>query len=208
MKKFFISFLIIFSVLLLSFSSYASSFNFTLTPNESSVKPGDEISITLTISDINAGQYGINAVETTLVYDSTIIENVEFIDKNNWKSTYNNNEGTLHGKLLYSKMVTGVKDDEVIGILKFKIKEDLQPFETEIKLLQVTSNDGFELINNGDKIIKLKYTTSNSEQINHTEEDNKIQKEPESPKQEEQNPIIEIPSKIIEQSYLRFELVQ
>ena len=198
MKKIFISFFIIFSTLLFSCLSYASSYTFTASPNESSVNPGDDISISLKISDINAGPYGINAIETTLVYDSNIIESVEFIDKNDWKSTYNPNEGSLHGKLLYSKMVTGVKKNEEIGILKFKIKENLQPFETEIKLLQVTSNDGYELMNNGDKIIKLKYVINNPEPNTPTDE-NENQPQPEQPKSEEQNPISIIPSKIIEQ---------
>lgn len=198
MKKIFISFFVIFSTLLFSCISYASSYTFTVNPTEALVKPGDEISISLKVSDINAGLYGINAVETTLLYDSNIIENVEFIDKNNWKSTYNPNESNLHGKLLYAKMVTGVKEDEEIGILKLKIKEDIQPFETEIKLLQVTSNDGYELMNNGDKTIKLKYIIDNEEPVSpaETNEDNKPVEQVEP---EEKNPISIIPQKIIEQ---------
>ena len=159
MKKIILTVVLLFCALLF-YASYASSFNFSAEPDEATVKPGDEISISLKISDIDAGTEGINVVETTLTYDKSIIENVSFVDKNNWKSTYNPNEGNLQGKLLYTKMVSGVKNDEEIGVLKVKIKEGLtNSFETELKLAQVTSNDGYSLINIGDKKVKLSYVS-------------------------------------------------
>lgn len=157
MKKFVISFILLFSVLAFS-SVYASSFIFSASPELEAVTPGEEVLITLKVSDIDAGKEGINVVETNLEYDKSIIESIEFVEKNNWKSTYNPNEGDLYGKLLYSKMVTGVKDDEEIGVLKVKIKNSItNNFFTEIKLLQVTSNDGYTLMNDGNKIIRLVY---------------------------------------------------
>ncbi len=160
MKKVLVSFILLFSILLFS-SVYASSFNFTASPELEAVVPGGEVLITLKVSNIDAGTEGINVVETKLEYDKNIIENIEFVEKNNWKSTYNPNEGDLYGKLLYTKMVTGVTDDEEIGILKVKIKDDLKSnFFTEIKLLQVTSNDGYTLMNDGNKTIRLVYIKS------------------------------------------------
>ena len=157
MKKFIISFILLFSVLAFN-SVYASTFSFSTLPELESVVPGEELLITLKVSDIDAGEDGINVVETKLEYDKSIIDSIEFVEKNNWKSTYNPNEGDLYGKLLYTKMVTGVKDDEEIGVLKVKIKDSLTSnFFTEIKLLQVTSNDGYTLMNDGDKIIRLVY---------------------------------------------------
>lgn len=156
MKKIIISILFIFTFLL-SYSTYASSFKFTATPEEKNVNPGDKVSITLKVSDIDAGNEGINVVETSLEYDSNYIDSVEFIDKNDWKSQYNSNQGNLFGKLLYTKMVTGITSDEEIGVLKFKIKDDVDEFETQIKLKNVTSNDGYSLMENGTKIVTLKY---------------------------------------------------
>ncbi len=134
----------------------ASSYKFTATPSKTTVKPGDEVTISLKVQDIDAGMEGINVVETSLVYDTAVFDKFEIVDKNEWTSTYNNNSGERYGKLLFKKMVTGVKDDEVIGVLKFKLKEKLDITETKIKLLQVTSNDGYELLNEGDRIITLK----------------------------------------------------
>lgn len=157
MKRILISVILIFSTLLF-YSSYASSYNFTASPNEANVEPGDEILITLNVSDIDAGVDGINVVETTLQYDNSIIDSISFVEKNNWKSTYNSNEGNLQGKLLYTKMVSGITNSEDIGILSIKIKDTIKTsFTTEIKLLQVTSNDGYTLMNAGDKTITLTY---------------------------------------------------
>ena len=158
MKKLFISIIILFFVML-SYTCYASTFEFTPQSNKTGVNPGDEVFISMKISDITATD-GINVVETTLNYDKSIIDSIEFIDKNEWKSTYNSNQGELYGKLLYTKMVTGVKDDEEIGVLKVKIKENLDQFKTNITFSQVTSNDGFELMNIGDKVVTLVYTKS------------------------------------------------
>ena len=154
-KKIFISTIVIFFALFL-YCTNASSYKFTATPNNITAHAGDEVSISLNISDIDAGSDGINVVETKLQYDNSIFESVDFVQKNEWTSTYNSNQGENYGKLLYSKMITGVTSDEEIGIIKFKIKDDVQETETQIKLLQVTSNDGYQLMNDGDKIIKVK----------------------------------------------------
>lgn len=158
MKKLFIS-IIVLLFIMLSYTCYASTFEFTPQSNKTGVNPGDEVFISMKISDITATD-GINVVETTLNYDKSIIDSIEFIDKNEWKSTYNSNQGELYGKLLYTKMVTGVKDDEEIGVLKVKIKENLDQFKTDITFSQVTSNDGFELMNVGDKVVTLTYSKS------------------------------------------------
>ena len=161
MKKLFIS-IIVLLFIMLSYTCYASTFEFTPQSNKTGVNPGDEVFISMKISDITATD-GINVVETTLNYDKSIIDSIEFIDKNEWKSTYNSNQGELYGKLLYTKMVTGVKDDEEIGVLKVKIKENLDQFKTDITFSQVTSNDGFELMNVGDKVVTLTYSKSEPE---------------------------------------------
>lgn len=194
MKKICISVLFIFAFLL-SYCSYASSFNLTATPESINVNPGDEVSVTLKISDIDAGSEGINVVETTLEYDNNYIESVDFIEKNDWKSEYNSNQGNLFGKLLYTKMVTGVTSDEEIGVLKIKIKEHVDEFETQVKLKNVTSNDGYNLIDAGTKIINLKYKIVPPGPQPTPPEDKEPEKEPEvepekePEKQPEQKPV-------------------
>lgn len=130
-KKCIILFLLVTTLIaLLSNYSYASSYKFTAEANKTTVNPGDEVKINLEISDINVPSNGINVVETTLVYDTSVFENFEFIEMNDWKHTYNSNQGKLYGKLLYTKMVSGVSEQEKIGALKFKLKKDLPEMET------------------------------------------------------------------------------
>ena len=187
MKKFIIS-LILTSLILLSCICYAGTYKFTATADKTNVKPGDEVLISLKISDINAGSDGINVVETTLVYDTTVFDTFEFIQKNDWTQTYNSNPGERYGKLLYTKMITGVTEDEEIGVLKFKLKDELNISETEIKLLQVTSNDGYQLMNEGDRIIKLKIVKETTPEEPKPEEPKPEEPEPEEPKPEEPKP--------------------
>ena len=184
MKKIIIS-LILTSLILLSCTCYASTYKFSATADKTTVKPGDEVLISLKVSDINAGSDGINVVETTLVYDKNVFDSFNFIPKNDWKHTYNSNAGERFGKLLYTKMITGVTKDEEIGVLKFKLKDELNISETEIKLLQVTSNDGYELMNDGDKIIKLKIVKDIIPEEPKPEEPKPEEPKPEEPKPEE-----------------------
>lgn len=187
MKKFIISFFTLF-IILLSYTTYASTYTFTAEADKTTVNPGDEVTILLKVSNINAGSKGINVVETTLEYDNSIFESLDFIDKNDWKPTYNTNSGNRFGKLLYTKMVSGVTTDEEIGILRFKLKDNLDEMQTQIKLLQVTSNDGYSLMNDGDKIITLNIVKSpkpiTPDPVNPTPEE----PTPEEPTPEEPTP--------------------
>lgn len=135
----------------------ASSFIFTSKAQKEIVNPGDEVIINLQISDIDAGNEGINVIETSLEYDKSIFESIEFEKQNNWNIEYNDIKNhDKYGKLLFIKMTSGVKETEQIGKIKLKLRQDLGEMETEIKLKQVTSNDGKELIPEGDKIIKIR----------------------------------------------------
>lgn len=159
----------------------ASSFTFTAKAQKEIVNPGDEVIIDMNISNINAGSEGINVIETSLEYDKSIFESMEFEKKNDWKVEYNDISGhSKQGKVLFVKMVSGVKQDEEIGKIKLKLKQNLGEMETEIKLKKITSNDGKESIHEGDRIIKIKIvkaqtpsdTTDTTVNKNPTKDDN------------------------------------
>lgn len=152
----------------------ASSFTFTSKAQKEIVNPGDEVIIDLQISNINAGNEGINVVETSLEYDYNVFDSIEFERQNNWNIEYNNIQNhNKYGKLLFVKISSGVNNDEQIGKLKLKLKQDLEEMETEIKLKQVTSNDGKELILEGDRIIKIRIVKNeNSNKPNNSVNEN------------------------------------
>lgn len=135
----------------------ASSFNFNAKAQKEIVNPGDEVIIDMDVSDIDAGKEGINAVEMFLEYDKNIFENMEFDKQNNWKVEYNDIQGhSKQGKVLFVKMTSGVNENQEIGKIKLKLKDNLGEMETEIKLKEITSNDGKELMPDGDRIIKIR----------------------------------------------------
>ena len=137
--------------------SIASSFVFSATTKKEVYKPGEEVIVNMDIGKINAGKEGINVIETSLEYDKDIFETMEFENQNDWQIEYNDIKGhAKEGKVLFTKIATGVTKNEEVGKIKFKIKDKLKDQETEIKLLKVTSNDGNELMEDGDKIIKIK----------------------------------------------------
>lgn len=156
-KKITLILTIILAIISFATIAKASGFTFTAKAQREIVNPGDEVIIDLDISNIDAGDEGINVVETSLEYDNSIFESMEFEKQNNWNIEYNNiSKHNKQGKLLFVKMASGVKQDEEIGKIKLKLRQDLGEMETEIKLKQVTSNDGKELMPEGDRIIKIK----------------------------------------------------
>ena len=107
--------IIILLLILLPTQVQADSFKFNATANKNNVQPGETVTITLNVSDINAGELGINTVEAYLEYDSTIFEEVTQSDiesLNNWSITYNEEETEYKGKMLAVILQDGVTEDQ------------------------------------------------------------------------------------------------
>lgn len=143
----------------------ASEFKFNAVADKEELTPGEEVTITMSIRDINV-ESGINTIEAWLEYDKEIFENVKTENANDWEITYNTETGERYGKFLIIKMTTGQKEAEDVGKIKLNVKKDIPSQETEVKILQITSNDGDELIDEGDRIIKFKINNPNMDDNN------------------------------------------
>ena len=144
--------------------SIASSFTFNAHADKTEVTPGEEVIVEMNVSDIDMGKYGINVVEGILEYDESFFSSMELVNENDWKITYNNEEGERKGKFLTLKMAEGVKGEEIIGKIKLKVREDITEGEGQIKIKNILSNDGESLIDEGERIITViikKIDTSN-----------------------------------------------
>lgn len=130
----------------------ASSFSFIAKAEKEVINIGDTVNIQLTIDEIDAGTDGINVVEMWLEYDKNVFEKLEFTEENDWRIVYNE----ANGKMLFVKMVDGVTQKENIGKINLKSKDDLEDIDTEIKLKEITSNDGNNLIDEGERVIKIR----------------------------------------------------
>ena len=138
----------------------AASFTFKAEANKTEAKPGDEIVISMGISNIDMGDLGINAIEGILDYDDEVFEKVSRDDiglQNNWTMTYNEEAGAHEGNFLISNIVAGIKTEQKIGEIRLKIREDAKAnTETEIKIKDITSNDGGVLVKESDKSIVIR----------------------------------------------------
>lgn len=134
---------------------YSSSFKFVVTASKTRLKAGESTMVTMKISDIvDSNNLGINALESILEYDTNVLEVVTPNDmngKNNWTITYNTKEQNF----LVCNIISGVKEEQDIGEIKFKVKDNIGPTKTIIRFKNVKSNDGSNLMPETDKEIEL-----------------------------------------------------
>ena len=114
---------------------------FTPTPSSTKLNEGEEITITLELSDIKMGQDGINTFGGKLEYDENVFEKVTSDDissHNTWSIAYNDEETAKKGTFL-ATINTGTSKNQVIGIIKLKVKTNLKSQDTEIKFTSLSS---------------------------------------------------------------------
>lgn len=114
---------------------------FTPTPSSTKLNEGEEITITLELSEIKMGQDGINTFGGKLEYDENVFEKVTSDDissQNNWSIAYNDEEIAKKGTFL-ATINTGTSKNQVIGIIKLKVKTNLKSQDTEIKFTSLSS---------------------------------------------------------------------
>ena len=139
----------------------ADSFNLSATLSKTQLAPGDEVTLTLKLQNIDMGESGMNAVEAKLEYDEDIFEKVTEDDVNGasaWSITYNDEDTNPDkGKMLAMTLKAGVKVDTTIGTITFRVKNqvsnDAINAAKPIKLKNITGNNGVELISDTDKTI-------------------------------------------------------
>lgn len=136
----------------------ASSYDLSVNPENIKAKMGDTLEIEINLKNIDMGEKGINVIEGYIEYDEDVIESIEIIDENQWQMTYNNDKKSeLYGKFLSKKNIEGTKGNEKIAKIKLKIKDKISKTTSQVKIKEITSNDGEKLINIGEKIVNLEF---------------------------------------------------
>ena len=172
-----VAIIMIFMIFLMPIYVQADSFKFNAISDKTQVQPGEEVVITLNLSDIDAGELGINTVEATLSYDTNIFEEVtqeDFKSLNNWSLTYNGEETEQKGKILGVIIASGVTEDQSIGTIKLKVKEGVEYQTTTINLTNIATNNGTDIINEEDKSISLEIGTAPAEEEPDIDDDSNI----------------------------------
>ena len=136
----------------------ASSFDVGVNPTEVTAKQGESIEVKVDLKDIDMKEKGINTLEGYINFDEDVIENVEVETKNDWQIEYNKDSNSdLYGKFLMVKDIEGIKENEEVLTLKIKVKDKVKKESTKVILKDLTSNDGENLVNIGDKEININF---------------------------------------------------
>ena len=175
-----LSIVIVLGILMVPKYVMADSFNFVATPDKTTLKAGDTVTVTIGISKVNVGEDGINTIEAILEYDETVFEKVQKTDitsANSWAITYNDTEEGQKGALLGIIMSVGEKEDQTIATIKLKVKEDAAGKTGSIKFKEIATNNREELIYDTDKNISVTVSSSETETPKPTEEKPTTQEE-------------------------------
>ena len=136
----------------------ASSFDVGVNPTEVTAKQGESIEVKVDLKDIDMKEKGINTLEGYITFDEDVIENVELETKNDWQIEYNKDSNSdLYGKFLMVKDIEGIKENEEVLTLKIKVKDKVKKESTKVILKDLTSNDGENLVNIGNKEININF---------------------------------------------------
>jgi len=136
----------------------ASSFDVGVNPTEVTAKQGESIEVKVDLKDVDMKEKGINTLEGYITFDEDVIENVELETKNDWQIEYNKDSNSdLYGKFLMVKDIEGIKENEEVLTLKIKVKDKVKKEGTKVILKDLTSNDGDNLVNIGNKEININF---------------------------------------------------
>lgn len=173
MRKIVIS-LIVIILLSIEINVYAEEnnpsieFNFT----QSDDIKEDEISIIISLDKFNGIEEDIIlGYEAIIEYDENIFEKVSVNGLNTWISEYAESTGRIIGE------VSEAKQDTQITELTFKLKEDIEPCTTIIKLNDVLLTDG---TNDFEYSKEIEVTISAKSDIPENSTENEIEQEKEN----------------------------
>ena len=158
MKK--LGLIMILSIIMVSLTGIvsASSFDVGVNPIEVTAKQGESIEVKVDLKDIDMKEKGINTLEGYINFDEDVIENLEVETKNDWQIEYNKDSNSdLYGKFLMVKDIEGIKENEEVLTLKIKVKDKVKKESTKVILKDLTSNDGENLVNIGNKEININF---------------------------------------------------
>lgn len=193
-KKIIINLLLIIFILSISFGVNASStdkYDIVLSANNTKVKPGDAITISLKVDNINiqSGEKGIGAYEGTLLYDSNVFEEVTIKGNDNW-DTPALNEGRFTS-VKSNGECTNVSQE--IASITLKVKENATLGSTKIQIKDFEASNGQENITTADKDITLTIEAKkdNSDGNNTIVDDNNTVKDDNNTIVDDNNTIID-----------------
>ena len=132
------------------------SFNLIASPEETKVKAGATVEITLSVEDINIEKEGLNAVVGNLSYDETLFDSVEVNAEENWNIELNTKKDhSMYGKFCIYTMQEGVTENQNVVKMKMKLKDDLKPQVTKVWFKNLASSNGNVEVPEEDRVVTI-----------------------------------------------------
>lgn len=142
-------------------------FDLIASPEETRVKAGETVIVTLSLADINVGENGLNNVIGYLGYNEALFDEVKIYaggpeelakgeGTTKWEIEINRIKNhSLYGKFCIFTMQEGVKENQDIATLIFKLKDDLKPQTTKVTFTNLESSDGNVSIKEDDREVTI-----------------------------------------------------
>lgn len=154
--------IMIITILLLATNVFAvnDSFKTSLSTSSSTVKRGEEVTITISLKDISieSGEKGIGAYSANIEFDSSVLEFSKATGTDNWEAPF------YQDKMIVGNTNNGqvVKTNQDIGSITFKVKENATLGETTIKLAKFSGSSVANDIDVEDTTIKINVIDKNA----------------------------------------------
>ena len=147
----------------------ATSFTTKLTASKSQAVAGDEITIGITISDINVGN-GIQAIQGKLTYDTEKLTYSSITASNGWGSPVYNPE---NGMVVVESSNYVTEEQEIMKVT-FKVKEGVEAGSAKIQFQEVQASDGEIMADGSTSVtsIDIKLASSEEDENNNTNDTN------------------------------------
>lgn len=112
------------------------------------IKPGDEIKISIKTSELDNGEL-VNVLQGKLEYnqkDWELVNNSNVTAKNNWSVIFNDEPNESYGEFILINF-EGTNNETEVFEITLKAKDKLINTKSNIKLVNLCTTDGTEVIN-------------------------------------------------------------
>lgn len=162
---------IIISILMPSIVFAASSFQIELAADKTSIKEGETITISLSLTDLNVttGEQGIGAYLAKIEYDTKVFEKATFSGTTNWEGSMEN--GHITGVTIDGKVI---KQTQTIATLSLTVKENAPLGNSTISISNFVGSDAVNDISTNKESIVIKVIEENQNQNNSNKNESNV----------------------------------
>ena len=162
---------ILVSTLMVTVQAAELSCKTTMKTLSEKVEKGKEVTVTISVSEINAGKKGINSIKGTLEYDDKVFEEItadSIEGSNEWNATYSKDSGKV--TLLKTSFV---KEDEEVCQINLKVKANATATKGTIEFKNIVASNSESEVSSEDISLDVEIDSADEENESKNENKNK-----------------------------------